>query len=284
MTRSWQPGSAKTATRLSSVPKENRLRIVRFDSPHGPKYGVQEGEVVRGLRENPFGGNGPGAVLQQFDGSSFSTKGAKLLAPVAPSKIVGIGLNYRPHAEEVKLEIPSVPLIFLKPSTSVIGPGESILLPRGAGRVDFEGELGVVISRKAKDVPASKASDYILGYTCANDVSERHMQKADKQWTRAKGFDTFAPLGPWIETDLDPGNARLTTTLNGEVRQSASTSELIFNVAQLVEFVSGVMTLLAGDVIITGTPSGIGPIKAGDVVEVTIEGIGTLRNYVANQQ
>lgn len=260
------------------------MRIVRFDSSQGARYGVLESGVIRGLRESPFDQAESGQAGLQFDGSSIAIKDARLLAPVAPSKIVAIGVNYRTHAEEAKLELPPVPLIFLKPSTAVVGPEDRILLPRKCGRVDFEGELGVVISRRAKDVTASRAEDYVLGYTCANDVSERHMQKADRQWTRAKGFDTFAPLGPWIETNLDPGNARLTTTVNGEVRQSASTSDLIFGVPQLVEFISGVMTLLPGDVIITGTPSGVGPIKAGDVVEVSIEGIGTLRNHVANQE
>lgn len=260
------------------------MRIVRIDSSQGPKYGVLESDVVRVLLKSPFELSQTDNATMCFDGTSNRLMEVRLLAPVTPSKIVAIGVNYRKHAEEAKRELPPVPLIFLKPSTSVIGPEETILLPRKCGRVDFEGELAVVIRRKAKDVPASHARDYILGYTCANDISERHMQKADGQWTRAKGFDTFAPLGPWIETDFDPEAATLKTMVNGEVRQSASTSDLIFGVPQLIEFVTGVMTLLPGDVIITGTPSGVGPIKAGDVVEVAIEGIGTLKNQVANQE
>jgi 2-keto-4-pentenoate hydratase/2-oxohepta-3-ene-1,7-dioic acid hydratase in catechol pathway len=181
------------------------------------------------------------------------------------------------------MALPSVPLIFLKPTTAVIGPDDEIVLPRGSGRVDYEGELGVVIGRKAKDVPKNRVNGYILGYTCVNDVTERHIQKADGQWTRAKGYDTFAPIGPWIETDVDPNDLKLETSLNGGTRQSARTSDLIFGVADVVSFISNVMTLLPGDVIATGTPSGIGRMSPGDVVEVSIEGIGTLRNFVVAQ-
>jgi 2-keto-4-pentenoate hydratase/2-oxohepta-3-ene-1,7-dioic acid hydratase in catechol pathway len=173
-----------------------------------------------------------------------------------------------------------VPLIFLKPSTAVIGPDDEIILPKLSKRVDYEGELGVVIGRKAKDVPQDRAKDYVLGYTCVNDVSERYAQKEDGQWTRAKGYDTFAPIGPWVETDVVPDDLRVETYLNGELRQSARTGDLIFSVAELISFISGVMTLLPGDIIATGTPSGIGRMNPGDIVEVRIEGIGTLRNFV----
>jgi len=177
-----------------------------------------------------------------------------------------------------------MPLIFLKPPTAVIGPDAKIILPRDSKRVDYEGELGVVIGKKAKDVPEEKAKEYILGYTCFNDVSERFAQREDGQWTRAKGYDTFAPIGPWVETDVDPDDLKLETYLNGELRQSARTSDLIFKVSKLINFVSQVMTLLPGDVIATGTPSGIGPMNAGDVVEVKIEKIGTLKNLVVSQK
>ena len=182
------------------------------------------------------------------------------------------------------MPLPTVPLIFLKPSTAVIGPDDKIILPRDSKRVDYEGELGVVIGRKAKDVPKDKAKEFILGYTCVNDVSERHIQQTDGQWTRAKGYDTFAPVGPWIETNVDPNDLKLETYLNGELRQSARTGELVFGVGELVSFISGVMTLLPGDIIATGTPSGIGRMSPGDVVEVRIEKIGALRNFVVAQE
>jgi len=219
-----------------------------------------------------------------FDGSTYKLGEVRLLAPCAPSKIVALGLNYRSHAEETKLPIPSVPLIFLKPSTSVIGPDDEILLPPLSRRVDYEGELGVVIDRKAKDVSRDMAKDYVLGYTCVNDVSERYAQRDDGQWTRAKGFDTFAPVGPWIETEINPDDLNIETYLNGSLCQSARTSDLIFGVDELVSFISSVMTLLPGDIISTGTPSGIGRMNHGDVVEVSIEKIGTLRNYVVGHE
>jgi len=260
------------------------LHIVRFIAQGKTKYGVIEGNTIKGLRGSPFARfRGTGDTFK-FDGSSYILDGVKLLAPCAPSKIVCLGLNYRKHAEETGLPIPSLPLIFLKPPSAVIGPDDNIVLPRDYKRVDYEGELGIVIGRRAKDVAKSEAKDYVLGYTCFNDVSERHAQSSDGQWARAKGFDTFAPIGPWVETEVSPDDLKLETYLNGEIRQSARTSDLIFGVAELVSFISGVMTLLPGDVIATGTPSGIGPMKPGDVVEVSIERIGTLRNYVVAQK
>ena len=216
----------------------------------------------------------------QKDGSSYLLSEVKLLSPCLPSKVVCLGLNYRPHAQEVKEALPANPLLFIKPSTAIIGPGDSIILPKSSKRVDFECELAVVIGKTAKQVPETQARSYVLGYTCFNDVTERQMQKDDGQWTRAKSFDTFAPLGPWIETEVDPDDLKLETYLNGEVKQSARTSELIFGISRLISFISGVMTLLPGDVIATGTPAGIGPVQAGDIVEIKIEKIGTLRNRV----
>lgn len=256
------------------------MRIARFVVKGTTKYGVLEGCEVRAVRGSPYDGfKGPGGNLA-FDGSTFDPGAIRLLAPCQPSKIVAVGLNYRRHAEEFKSAVPSTPLIFLKPSTALIGPGEPIVYPRGATRVDFEGELGVVIGKEAKDVPRASAREYVLGYTCVNDVTEREMQGRDGQWTRAKGFDTFAPVGPWIETEISPDDLEVETRLNGEVRQCGRTSDLVFGVDELIEFISGIMTLLPGDVISTGTPHGIGPMKVGDVVEITIEGIGTLSNPV----
>ncbi|MFQ5826737.1 MAG: fumarylacetoacetate hydrolase family protein [Dehalococcoidia bacterium] len=256
------------------------MPIIRFAARGKIKYGVLEGNVIRGLRGSPSARfRGPGSPFT-LDGSTYEPGEVRLLAPCTPSKIVGLGLNYRSHAEEVKQPMPSVPLIFLKPSTAVIGPDDEIILPPLSRRVDYEGELGVVIGRRARDVPQDRAKDYVLGYTCVNDVSERHVQREDGQWTRAKGFDTFAPIGPWIEAEIDPDDLKLETYLNGQLRQSARTSDLIFGVSELISFISGVMTLLPGDVIATGTPAGIGRMSPGDVVEVRIEKIGTLRNLV----
>jgi 2-keto-4-pentenoate hydratase/2-oxohepta-3-ene-1,7-dioic acid hydratase in catechol pathway len=205
----------------------------------------------------------------------------RLIAPILPSKIAAVGKNYAAHAAEFGGDVPEDPLVFLKPSTSVSGPGDPIPLPRISSRVDYEGELAVVIGRLAKDVRAEDAGRYILGYTCANDVTLRDLQKVDDQWARAKGFDGSCPLGPWIETDLDPTDVLLQTRVNGDVRQSARTSDMAFGVATLVEFVTEFMTLLPGDVILTGTPEGVGKLAAGDVVEVDVDGIGTLTNPVA---
>ncbi len=258
------------------------MRIARFAIRNKVKYGILEGDVIRSLRGSPFVRFKQGSF--RFDGDTYNLGEVKLLAPCTPSKIVCLGLNYRSHAEEVHMPFPTVPLIFLKPSTAVIGTEDNIVLPRSSGRVDYEGEMAVVIGKTAKDVPEEKAKDYIMGYTCLNDVSERDVQKLDRQWTRAKGYDTFAPLGPWIETQADPGDLKLETYLNGELRQSTRTSDLIFDVPKLVSFISEAMTLLPGDVIATGTTSGIGRMQPGDVVEIRIEKIGTLRNRVVAQE
>jgi len=197
-----------------------------------------------------------------------------------PSKVVAIGLNYRDHAKELNMDLPEYPLIFLKPSTSVIEHGDDIVFPAQTEELHYEGELGIVISQRAKDVPVSEADMYIEGFTCANDVTARDLQRMDGQWTRAKSFDTFCPLGPRIVKDRDPGALRITTRVNGQIRQQSTTANMIFNVYELVSFVSGVMTLLPGDVIITGTPPGVGPLNPGDTVEIDIENIGILKNKV----
>ncbi|MBP1751005.1 MAG: Ureidoglycolate lyase [Deltaproteobacteria bacterium] len=197
-----------------------------------------------------------------------------------PSKVVAIGLNYRDHAKEFNMPIPDYPILFLKPPTSVIENGDDIIFPPQTQELHYEGELGIVISAQARNVPASEADRYIAGYTCANDVTARDLQRMDGQWTRAKSFDTFCPLGPRIVKDINPGELRIMTRVNGQVRQQSTTANMIFTVYELVSFVSVVMTLLPGDVIITGTPPGVGPIVPGDTVEIEIENIGTLKNKV----
>ena len=255
------------------------MRIVRFMVSNSIKYGILEDKVIHSLAQDPFS-NFTSKTEYIFDGESYSLEKVKLREPCLPSKIVCLGVNYRTHAQEMSSTPPPNPLMFLKPSTAVVGPDDPIVLPSHYKRVDYEGELGVVIGKRAKCVSSEGAKEYILGYTCFNDVTERQFQKDDVQWTRAKGFDTFAPMGPWIETEINADDLLLETYLNGQLRQSARTSELIFGISTLISFISGVMTLLPGDVIATGTPSGIAPMKPGDVVEVRIENIGTLRNKV----
>ncbi|MDP3890840.1 fumarylacetoacetate hydrolase family protein [Nocardioides sp.] len=267
------------------------MRIARFTAGEEPMYGVVTGDVdefgqpaddtvVVGLAGDPLY---VGVKLLQQE---HQLADVRLLAPVLPrSKVVGIGRNYAAHAAEQGFEVPDEPLMFLKPNTSVVGPGDPIYYPRQSQEVHFEGELAVVIGRICRDVPVEKATDVIHGYTIANDVTARDLQRKDGQFTRAKGFDSFCPLGPWIETDLDPhdfaeGRA-VQTHLNGDLVQDGSTSDLIFDIPTLVAHVSSVMTLLPGDVILTGTPEGVGPMNPGDEVEISIAGIGTLTNKVA---
>jgi len=211
------------------------------------------------------------------EGREYGLDEVELLAPVVPSKVVCIGLNYVEHARELDMDLPENPIIFLKPPTAVIGPGADIIMPPSSTQVDYEGELAVVIGEKCRNVSASKAEDRILGYTCFNDVTARDLQRKDGQWTRAKSFDTFAPMGPYV-AQADPSSLSIQTRVNGEVKQNSDTSDLIFSVPELVEFISEIMTLLPGDVIATGTPPGVGPLKEGDVVEIEIEGLGVLRN------
>jgi 2-keto-4-pentenoate hydratase/2-oxohepta-3-ene-1,7-dioic acid hydratase in catechol pathway len=213
-------------------------------------------------------------------GEQLSLDEVELLAPVLPSKLVGVGKNFAAHAAEFGMEVPEEPLLFLMPSTAVIGPDDPIRLLPINRRTDYEGELCVVIGRVARGVRAEDASRYILGFTCGNDVTLRDLQKHDPQWARAKGFDGACPLGPWIETDVDPTDVVVETRLNGEVVQRASTSDLVFGVATLIEYITTFMTLLPGDVIMTGTPEGVGPLRASDVVEIEVDGIGVLRNEV----
>ena len=251
------------------------MKIVRFAIDNKVKHGILKGKSIQGLEDKPY------RYLKPSD-QSYQTSEVKLLSPCTPSKIVALGLNYHSHAKEVNSPIPNAPLIFLKPSTAVIGPEENIAYPSSSQRVDYEGELGVVIKKPVWRVSIEDALDYVLGYTCFNDITARDLQYQDKQWTRAKSFDTFAAVGPCIETELDPGNVVVKTYLNGELKQQANTSDLIYSVPELINFISHVMTLLPGDIIATGTPSGIGPMNPGDTVEIKIEPIGTLRNSVVS--
>lgn len=214
-------------------------------------------------------------------GSGIPLAETRVLAPCQPGKVICVGLNYRDHAEEFGLKIPQEPIIFLKPASAVIGPGDTILCPSMSQQVDYEAELAVIIKKKARLVAPEKAENYILGYTCANDVTARDLQQKDGQWTRAKSFDTFLPLGPYITTGLDPHELNVYLYLNGQCKQKSNTEHLIFDVYHLVSFISQIMTLEPGDVILTGTPAGVGAMKPGDKVEVKIEGIGNLTNVVA---
>jgi len=259
------------------------MRIARFVAPESaglgtdPLFGMLNDQgTLLVLKGDPlYSGIVPTENTVKIDD-------VRLVAPVIPrSKVVCVGKNYADHAAEMNSAVPDEPIIFLKPNTSVIGPRETIQWPRMAPSIDFEGELAIVISRICKEVPAERASDVIWGYTIANDVTSRDLQKKDGQWIRAKGFDTFCPLGPWIETDFIPGYQKIETRVNGELKQSEPLSSMIFKIPQIIEFVTSVMTLLPGDVILTGTPAGIGPMPAGGEVEISIDGIGSLVNKVS---
>ncbi len=253
------------------------MRIVRFEGIReaGPvRFGELDGQIIYEVDGQPY-------AAAQRTGRHYERQAVRLRTPVVPSKIIGIGLNYRDHAAEHHVELPPVPLMLFKAPSALIGPQEPILLPRGVGRIDLEGELVVVIGRRARRIPADKAADYILGYTCGNDVSARDVQKQDRMWpARSKSFDTFAPVGPWIETGVKPEILRLRTLVNGQARQDCSTAEMVFNVFEVVSFLSQVLTLEPGDCIFTGTPSGVSEIQPGDRVEIEIEEIGTLVNPV----
>jgi len=249
------------------------VKIIRFEHEGEIRYGIWEGETVYAARRSDAGDYLKGKAITP-------ASQVRLLAPCEPTKIIAVGLNYRAHAEEAGMTIPSEPLIFLKPPSAVIGPGDPIVWPPASQRVDYECELCVVIGRRASRLTAAEARDYILGYTCGNDVTARDLQAKDPQWTRAKGFDTFCPLGPHIETDLEPNNVIVRTRMDGVIRQESSTSDMIWPVEELMVYISHIMTLEPGDVIMTGTPAGIGPVRIGGIVEVEVEGIGTLHNPV----
>lgn len=260
------------------------MRLGRIASPDGVAFVSIEGEpggmTAREIAEHPFG-------TPTFTGRSWPLADVRLLAPMLASKVVCVGKNYAAHIAEMggadKGSRAADPVIFLKPNTAIIGPNVPIRLPAKASPVHFEGELAAVISRPCKDVTADQAAESILGYTIANDVTARDQQRSDGQWTRAKGHDTFCPVGPWIVTDVDPADLELRTEVNGEVRQRSRTSSMIHDVGAIMEWTSAVMTLLPGDLILTGTPEGVGPIEDGDTVSVSIDGIGTLTNPVVRK-
>ncbi|MFI5713180.1 fumarylacetoacetate hydrolase family protein [Kribbella sp. NPDC051620] len=258
------------------------MRIARFSVDDEPKYGIVE-------TDDPEGLTGTVAVLDsdplyrpvKLTGEQLQLADVRLLAPVIPrSKVVCVGRNYAAHAEELGNEVPKEPLIFLKPNTSVIGPRDGIVYPEQTNDLHFEGELAIVIGRICRDLPRERAEEVIFGYTIANDVTARDLQKSDGQWARAKGYDTFCPLGPWISTDLDVADLRVTTTLNGEPKQDGRTSQFIFDIPEVLAYITSFMTLLPGDVVLTGTPAGVGPMLPGDEVAISVEGLGTLTNKV----
>jgi 2-keto-4-pentenoate hydratase/2-oxohepta-3-ene-1,7-dioic acid hydratase in catechol pathway len=248
------------------------IRYQRASNPPSPGWVLED-------RAGPV----EGSIFGEFrrEEADLPLESLRLLAPVLPGKIICVGRNYVAHAKEHDAEVPEVPLLFLKPPSSVIGPGDTIQIPPQSQRVEHEGELAVVIGRRGRWISAEEAYEYVLGYTIANDVTARDLQFRDGQWTRGKGFDTFCPIGPWIETEFDPADALVTCHVNGEMRQMASTRDMVFSVRQLIAFASSIMTLEPGDLLLTGTPAGVGELLPGDVVEVAVEGLGTLRNPVA---
>lgn len=249
------------------------MKLVRYRYEKEVRWGKTDKDEVIPLKEAPFNKIKPTS-------ESIPIEKCVLLPPAVPSKIVLVGLNYKDHARELNMKIPKEPVIFLKPPTSLSGPGDSIFYPPGVKKLDYEAELALVVGRKAKNVSSKDASKYILGYTCLNDVTARDIQAKDGQWTRAKSFDTFCPVGPWVIPKLNTSNLKIQLYLNGKLKQNSSSSSFIFSIEYIVSFISKVMTLLPGDIISTGTPPGVGKMDKGDVVEVKISGIGVLRNHV----
>ncbi len=250
------------------------MRFIRYQyALEAPRYGWMMEGAVGPVDGTPFG-------EYRRMSASLPFEAVRLLAPVEPSKIICVGRNYPEHAREHGNEVPQIPLLFLKPPSAVIGPGANIVLPPQSQQVEHEAELAVIIGKTGRWIPIEHAGEFIFGYTIANDVTARDLQRRDGQWTRGKGFDTFCPLGPWIETGLNPADTLITCRVSNAIRQMASTREMVFTVPQLVAYASSIMTLAPGDVILTGTPAGVGPLAGGDTVEITIEGIGSLRNPV----
>jgi len=259
----------------SALNGSDNMKIARYSLEGTESYGSLEDGIIRPL-EGPLDGLRPRHLAE-----AVAVSLVRLLAPAKPSKIVAVGVNYREHAREMGRPLPTEPMLFIKPPSAVIGPEEAIIYPAQTKRLDYEGELAVVIAKPARNLSVSQVRHHLFGFTCLNDVTARDLQARDVQFTRAKGFDTFAPVGPVVDTDVDPRDLMIQTRLNGTICQSSRTSELIFDPYQLVSYVSQIMTLLPGDVVSTGTPSGVGPMKVGDTVEVEIEKIGCLRNTVA---
>jgi len=254
------------------------MRIVRFQREPGdqPSWGWVTEDRIGNIEGSPF-------ELFRRQEALLALDKIQLLTPVVPGKIIGVGWNYRVHADELNAEVPQVPLIFFKPPSSMIGPGDAIMLPPQSDQVEHEGELAVVIGKRGRWVSPDEAIQLVLGYTIANDVTARDLQRNDDQWTRAKGFDTFCPIGPWIETELEPTDTMITCMVNGHMRQMASTRDMIFSVREIIAFISSIMTLEPGDLILTGTPAGVSKLTPGDEVTVEIEGIGSLTNVVREE-
>ena len=253
------------------------MQIIRYQQQGlPPQWGWLQDEHVGPLSGSPY------EPYHRAE-AQIPLEKVKILAPAIPGKIIAVGRNYVEHAREHQVEVPDTPLIFLKPPSTVIGPNTQILLPPQSKRVDYEAELAVVIGKKGRWIDILRVDEYIFGYCIGNDVTARDLQENDKQWTRAKGFDTFCPLGPWIETNLDPSDVLITTRVNGEIRQMTSTREMVFNIPQLIVYISSIMTLSPGDVILSGTPAGVGQLNPGDEIVIMIEGIGELKNSVAKE-
>lgn len=254
------------------------MRFVRYQGrDQTPRLGWVLEDRVGEIEGSPFG------EFRRLEAEQLLAS-VRLLPPVLPGKIIGVGRNYPAHAREQGVEVPEVPILFLKPPSAVIGPQEAVRLPPQSQLVEHEAELAVVIGKRGRWIRPEESLDYVLGYTIANDVTARDLQRRDGQWTRGKGFDTFCPLGPWIETEFDPSDALITCHVRDELRQMASTRDMVFNIRQIIAFTSSVMTLEPGDVFLTGSPSGVGPLQAGDIVRITIEGLGTLENPVIQEK
>jgi 2-keto-4-pentenoate hydratase/2-oxohepta-3-ene-1,7-dioic acid hydratase (catechol pathway) len=249
------------------------MKIARLQKDGQAFYAALEGGVFRRIAGLPYDG-------VTFTGETYAPGSVKLLAPAEPSKVVAVGLNYAKHAGEMKEALPENPILFIKPSTAVLAPGEGIRYPKAARRVDYEAELALVIGKTCRNVTVEGAKGYIFGYTALNDVTARDLQRQDGHWTRAKSFDTFCPFGPYVDTDFDPRGKRVQSVLNGQVKQDGNAGDMIYNVYRLIAFISECMTLLPGDVVATGTPEGIGPMQPGDTIEIKIEGLETLQNHV----
>lgn len=254
------------------------MRLAKFKSREGTHFGIVEDNSIKTIEGSIFD------TKLILTNKNYNLNEVKLLPPSSPTKIIAVGLNYKDHAKELKMKLPEEPLIFMKPSSSIIGPFDEIIYPQGIKRLDYEAELGIVIKKLAKDIPIDEAKDYILGYTCLNDVTARDLQRKDVQWTRAKSFDTFCPTGPFIVTDIETENLDIKLYLNKKIMQSSNTKNLIFSPDYLVSFISKICTLLPGDIIATGTPSGVGPMRIGDEVEIKIQNVGTLKNRVIKDE
>lgn len=257
------------------------MKIVQYIEEGIEKTGLLEDNNITELSCPVIEAIKSSSIQKYMKDSTYNFEDIKIKSPVSPSKIVCVGLNYRDHAEELNMDIPEEPILFLKPSTSVIGHLDNIIYPNSSNQVDYEAEIGFIISKEARNVKSGNAEAFIGGYTAFNDATARDLQQKDGQWTRAKSFDTFASIGPCIETNLNPMNQKISLKLNGEIKQNSNTKNMIFDVYELVEFISNIMTLNPGDVIATGTPPGVGPMNVGDTVEVEIENIGVLKNFVS---